>query len=382
MRILIASGAFKQSLSASQACHAIERGLREAGLGADMLRLPIADGGNGTLDAFLAVGGERVTAPVQDALGRRIQADYGLLEDGQTAVIEMALASGLELLAPDELDALAATTYGTGMLMAAALERGARRFIIGLGGSASTDGGMGCMQALGLRLLDAQGQELAAGIGGGGLAAIARLDEAQLDPRWRDVKIIIASDVDNPALGEHGAAAVFGPQKGADAAQVALLEDNLRHCFTLIHEQRGVDVRTAAGGGAAGAFAAGLMAFLPCEIQSGIELVLRHNGFHEALAGCDLVLTGEGKLDEQTLGGKGPLGVARHAQARGIAAIAFCGGLVVDEARLRQAGVTAAMPIVDAPMPLEDALADADSLLQRAARRLGYLLRLPGGEAL
>ena len=151
-------------------------------MGADTLRLPIADGGNGTLDAFLAVGGERVTAPTLDALGRRIQADYGLLEDGQTAVIEMALASGLELLAPDELDALAATTYGTGMLMAAALERGARRFIIGLGGSASTDGGMGCMQALGLRLLDAQGQEMAAGIGGGGLADIAVIDDSGLDP--------------------------------------------------------------------------------------------------------------------------------------------------------------------------------------------------------
>ena len=380
MRILIASGAFKQSLTAAQACCAIARGLRESGLGADTLRLPIADGGNGTLDAFLAVGGERVTAPALDALGRPIQADYGLLEDGQTAVIEMALASGLELLAPDELDALAATTYGTGMLMAAALERGARRFIIGLGGSATTDGGMGCMQALGLRLLDAQGRELAAGIGGGGLADIAVIDDSGLDPRWRDVEIVIASDVDNPTLGEHGAAAVFAPQKGADAAQVALLEDNLRHCFTLIHEQRGIDLRTTAGGGAAGAFAAGLMAFFACDMQSGIDLVLRHNGFHAALAGCDLVLTGEGKLDEQTLGGKGPLGVARHAQARGIPAIAFCGGLAVDEARLRKAGVTAAIPIVDAPMPLEEALADADSLLQRAARRLGYLLRL-GKEA-
>ncbi len=376
MRILIASGAFKQSLSASQACQAIERGLRESGLSADTLQLPIADGGNGTLDAFLAVGGERATATALDPLGRPIQADYGLIDDGRTAVIEMALASGLELLKAAELDALAASTTGTGMLMAAALERGARRFIIGLGGSATSDGGMGCLQALGLRLLDAEGRELAVGIGGGGLADIARIDDSQLDARWRDVEIVIASDVDNPTLGENGAARIFGPQKGADAAQVALLERNLRHCFTLIHEQSGVDVRDVAGGGAAGAFAAGLMAFFTCEMTSGIDLVLRHNGFQDKLTGCALVITGEGKLDAQTLSGKGPLGVARLAGGRDIPAIAFCGGLAVDEARLREAGVTAALPIVDAPMSLEAALADAEGLLQRAARRLGYLLRL------
>ena len=308
--------------------------------------------------------------------GAQIQADYGLIDDGRTAVIEMALASGLELLDADELNPLAASTCGTGMLMTAALERGARRFIIGLGGSATSDGGMGCLQALGLRLLDADGLELPAGIGGGGLADIRRFDDGGMDPRWRDVEIVIASDVDNPALGERGAAAVFGPQKGADAAQIKQLKRNLRHCFTLIQGQRGVDVRSVAGGGAAGAFAAGLMAFFNCQMESGIDLILRHNSFHERLAGCDLVITGEGRLDEQTLGGKGPLGVARIAAARGIPTVAFCGGLAVDEARLRAAGVTAAFPIVDAPMPLESALADAESLLWRAARRLGYILRM------
>ena len=380
MRILIAAGAFKHSLTADQACRAIERGLRDAGLGAQTTRLPIADGGNGTLDAFLAQGGERVKASALDPLGRRIQAQFGLIEGGQTAVIEMAQASGLELLAAGELDALAASTTGTGMLMAAALQRGARRFIIGLGGSATSDGGMGCLQALGLRLLDAQGHELTTGIGGGGLADIADLDASELQARWRDVQMIIASDVDNPTLGEQGAARVFGPQKGADAAGVALLERNLRHCFTVLHERGGRDVRSVAGGGAAGAFAAGLMAFFDCQMTSGIDLVLQHNGFHDQLAGCALVITGEGKLDTQTLSGKGPLGVARLAQARGIPAVAFCGGLAVDEAELRQAGLAAALPIVDAPMPLEAALADADGLLQRAARRLGYLLRL-GEEA-
>ena len=376
MKILIAAGAFKHSLSAAGACDAIARGLQESGLGADTMRLPIADGGNGTLDAFLAAGGERVTAPVMDPLMRPIHADFGILDAGRTAVIEMALASGLELLAADELDALAATTFGTGQLMAAALERGARRFIIGLGGSATSDGGMGCLQALGLKLLDGDGRDLAAGIGGGGLQQVARIDDSGMDARWQDVEIVIASDVDNPALGELGAAHIFGPQKGADAEQVAILENNLRHIFTLIHDQRGVDLRTVAGGGAAGAFAAGLMAFFRCEITSGIELVMKHNGFHAALHGFDLVITGEGKLDAQTLGGKGPLGVAQMANARGAPTVAFCGGLDIDEARLREAGLAAAMPIMEQPMSLDAALADADGLLMRAARRLGYLLRL------
>ena len=381
VKILIAAGAFKQSLTAAQACQAIEHGIRESGLAADLLRLPIADGGNGTLDAFLATGGERVTAPALDPLLRPIQADYGLIDGGRTAVIEMALTSGLELLAADELDALSASTYGAGQLLAAALERGARRFIIGLGGSATSDGGMGCLQALGIRLLDANGQELPRGIGGGGLGKIAQIDASGLDERWRDAQIVIASDVDNPTLGEKGAAQIFAPQKGADERQVALLEQNLRHCFTLIAEQRGVDLRRAKGGGAAGAFAAGLMAFFRCEMTSGIELVLRHNRFRDKLAGCALVITGEGKLDAQTLSGKGPLGVAQLAKAHGVATIALCGGLAVDEGALRAAGLAAALPIVDAPMSLEAALDDAAGLLQRAARRLGYLLALRNEEA-
>ena len=210
---------------------------------------------------------------------------------------------------------------------------------------------------------------------------VARIDDSGMDSRWQDIEIVIASDVDNPALGEDGAAHIFGPQKGADAEQVKILEDSLRHIFTLIHEQRGVDLRAVAGGGAAGAFAAGLMAFFRCEMTSGIDLVLRRNGFHAALRGCDLVITGEGKLDAQTLGGKGPLGVAQMAKARGVPTVAFCGGLDIDEARLREAGLAAAMPIIEQPMSLDAALADADNLLMRAARRLGYLLQLREGGA-
>ena len=374
VKILIAAGAFKQSLTASEVCAAIAAGLQQSGLGADLEQLPIADGGNGTLDAFLAAGGQRLTAPVLDPLGRPIQADYGLLNDSETAVIEMALASGLELLTPDELNPLQASTYGTGQLMADALERGAERFIIGMGGSATVDGGMGCLQALGLRLLDAHGRDVQAGAAG--LAQIASFDDSGLDPRWRRARIVIASDVDNPTLGEQGAARIFGPQKGADAAMVKQLERNLRHCFTRLYEQRGIDVRQVRGGGAAGAFAAGLMAFLSCEIVSGIDMVLAQNRFEDKLARASLVITGEGQIDAQTLGGKGPLGVAKLAAAQGLPTVAIVGGLNIDDALLHAAGVQAAFSIVDKPMPLQAALDDAADLLRRAALRLGYVLKL------
>lgn len=374
MRILIAAGAFKQSLTASEVCAAIATGLQQSGLDADLEQLPIADGGNGTLDALLAAGGQRLTAPVLDPLGRPIQADYGLLNSGKTAVIEMALASGLELLAPDELNPMQASTYGTGQLMADALERGAERFIIGMGGSATVDGGMGCLQALGLRLLDAHGRDVQAGAAG--LARIASFDDSGMDPRWRRTQIVIASDVDNPTLGEQGAARIFGPQKGADAPMVEQLERNLRHCFTRLYEQRGIDVRQVRGGGAAGAFAAGLMAFLSCEIVSGIDMVLAQNRFEDKLAAASLVITGEGQIDAQTLGGKGPLGVAKLAAAQGLPTVAIVGGLNIDDALLHAAGLQAAFSIVDKPMPLQSALDDAADLLRRAALRLGYVLKL------
>ncbi len=375
MNILIAAGAFKQSLSAAQACAAIARGLRDSGLSAQLEELPIADGGNGTLDALLANGGQRLSIPVFDPLGRPMEAEYGLVDAGKTAVIEMALASGLELLSRSALDPLRASTYGTGQLMADALARGVEGIIIGMGGSATVDGGMGCLQALGLKLLDGSGQPIPSG--GGGLADIASIDDSGLDIGWNEIDILIASDVENPTLGEKGAARVFGPQKGADATTVELLERNLAHCFTTINEQRGVDVRQVKGGGAAGAFAAGLMAFFNCEIVSGIDLVLARNRFAEKLGEADLVITGEGQIDAQTLDGKGPLGVTKLAGGHGVPTIALAGGLNIDDARLHEAGVQAAFSIVDQPMSLEAALADADDLLRRAAMRLGYVLQLP-----
>lgn len=373
-KIIVAPGAFKHSLTARAAAEAIAAGLRRSGLEAELHLLPIADGGNGTLDAFLAGGGERVAVTVEDPVGRPVEAAFALLPDGRTAVIEMALASGLELLDARQLDPLRASTYGTGQLLRAALDRGVTRVIVGMGGSATVDGGAGCAQALGVSLLDAYGVELPRG--GGGLDRLFVIDPQRLDPRWRSVEVLIASDVTNPALGAAGAAAVFGPQKGAAPEQVALLERSLTHFFRAVRDQLGVDVRATPGGGAAGALSAGLMAFVGGRIESGIDLVLAYSGFSALLAGADLVITGEGRMDGQTVHGKGPIGAALLARQHGVPTVALVGSLELDDQALHRAGVQAALPIVSGPMPLERALDDAADLLERAALRLGYLLQI------
>lgn len=374
MKILVAPGAFKHSLDATEVTDAITTGLERSGIEADILKLPIADGGNGTLDAFLANGGERVHVPVLDPLQRDITAAYGLLDDGKTAIIEMALASGIELISSEELDPFIATTYGTGQLMQAALERGAKRFIIGMGGSATVDGGAGCLQALGIRLLDSEDNSIA--YGGNGLSQLVKIDITGLDSRWQDVEIIIASDVENPTLGEQGAAAVFGPQKGASPDQIPVLENNLSHFFTEINNQLGVDVRRLVGGGAAGALSAGLIAFLGGRIESGIELILEHNEFVHHLSDTTLVITGEGQIDEQTIGGKGPIGVAKLAKSHGVPTVAIVGGLNAPDELFHQAGLQAVLPIVPKPMPLSEAIQSAGYLVEQTALRLGYLLQI------
>lgn len=374
MRIIVAPGAFKNSLPASQVARAIESGLARSGLDAQVRITPIADGGNGTLDAFLAGGGKRIPMTVEDPVGRPVEAAYGLLPDGETAVIEMALASGMELLEHWQLNPLIASTYGTGQLMKAAMEAGAKRIIVGMGGSATVDGGAGCLQALGVHLFDAYGEEIPRG--GGSLNQIFLIDTQGLDPRWKEVEVLIASDVDNPTLGPQGAAAVFGPQKGATPEQIDTLEANLRHFFTVVWNQLGVDVRQVEGGGAAGAFSAGLMAFLNGRIVSGIDMILQYSGFASALDEANLVITGEGQMDSQTIHGKGPVGVARLAREHGVPTIAIVGGLNVRDDVLHEAGIQAVLPIVTGPMTLEMAIEHAAELVERAAMRLGYILQI------
>lgn len=373
MHILVASGAFKHSLSAAQATDAIIQGLKEALPSATFTPLPIADGGNGTLDAWLASGGTRHTVQVHDPLMRPIQADYGILVDGETAIIEMALASGIELLGNIELNPLKATTYGTGELMQAALEQGATRFIVGMGGSATVDGGSGALRALGVQLLDENGDEISHG---DHLTKLHTIDTSNLDARWHNCDIIIASDVDNPLLGEHGAAAVFAPQKGATPNDVATLEENLRHFADVIEQQYGTRIHDLEGAGAAGGLSAGLMAFLPCKLVSGIDLLLDYNNFVAHLTSVNLVITGEGQMDDQTIHGKGPLGVAKLAREYGVPTIAFVGGLNVHDSLLHKAGIQAVFPIVDKPMALTNAIENAGALLTRAALRVGYVLQL------
>jgi glycerate kinase len=352
------------------------KGWREARPQDELILQPIADGGNGTLDAWMAQGGTRFRVAVHDPLLRPIEAEYGMLPDGMTAVIEMALASGLELLDASELDAQRASTYGTGELLRHALEQGARRLIIGMGGSATVDGGAGALQALGVRLLDAQGAELAAG--GAALANLAQIDASGLDRRWQECEIIIASDVENPLLGEQGAAAVFGPQKGATAADVRVLEAALTRFADVVQAQHGVMLHDRSGGGAAGGLSAGLLAFLGGRIQSGIDLLLEFTRFEELLRGADLVLTGEGQMDEQTISGKGPIGVARLARQHGVATIALVGGLNVHDRVLHAEGIAAAFALVDRPMALAEALARAAELLERATLRVAYVVDVVG----
>lgn len=376
MKIIIAPGAYKHSLSATAAAQAMARGWREARPHDELILQPIADGGNGTLDAWMAQGGTRLRVAVHDPLLRPIEAEYGMLPDGRTAVIEMALASGLELLAASELDVRRASTYGTGELLRHALEQGARRFIIGMGGSATVDGGAGALQALGVRLLDERGAELAAG--GAALAALAQVDASGLDGRWRECEIIIASDVENPLLGAQGAAAVFAPQKGASAADVRVLEAALTRFADVVQAQHGVALHTLTGAGAAGGLSAGLLAFLGGRIQSGIDLLLEFTRFEDVLRGADLVLTGEGQMDEQTISGKGPIGVARLARQQGVPTIALVGGLNVHDRLLHAEGIAAAFALVDRPMALAEALARAAELLQRAALRVAYVVDAVG----
>ncbi len=384
MRILIAPNAFKGALSAPEAAACIARGLRRSGLDCELDLMPIADGGDDTMDVLLAQGGEAHPVTVEGPLRRPVEAAWGLLADGETAIVEMARASGLKLLRDDERDPLLASTYGTGQLIAGAVAAGATRIIVGVGGSATVDGGAGCMQALGVRLLDETGSEVPHG--GGQLGRIARIDTSGLLTPLREgrVEVLVACDVDNPTLGSNGAAAVFGPQKGASPEQVETLEANLRHFFTLVAEQVGVDVRALPGGGAAGALAAGLAAFLGAELRSGIDLVLDALGAEERLSGVDLVITGEGRMDSQTLGGKGPFGLALAARARGVPTVALVGGIGDGEDALHEA-LAAVVPVAPGPISLDDALKDAESLLERAALRVGRLIALgenlgaPGG---
>jgi glycerate kinase len=381
VRVLVAPQEFKGSLSAAEAARAMAEGLRRALPGVELDLVPMADGGPGTVDALVAAGGgRRLTATVADPLGRPVEAAWGFLEEGPTAVIEMAAASGLVLLRSQERDARRTSTYGTGQLIAAALEAGCRRLVIGLGGSATNDGGAGMAQALGARLSDGEGHDLPPG--GAALARLARIDVSGLDGRLRDCQAMGATDVTNLLCGPHGASAVYGPQKGALPADVEELDAALAHYAAVIERDLGKRVAEVPGAGAAGGIGAGLIAFLDAELRPGAPLVAEVVGLEKRIAAADLVLTGEGRLDAQTAYGKTVATVARLAQGQGRPVLALAGR--VDDAReaCSTLGLEAALSIVPPAMsglPEAEVMARASELLSAAAESLGRSVGVGGG---
>jgi len=375
VKIIIAPDSFKESLSAAEAARAIADGVRAAYPQACIRCIPMADGGEGTVAAVLAATrGEWRDTNVHGALDdldtpARLRAGWGWLHGDATeptAVIEMAAAAGLEQTPPDARDPLRASSYGVGELMRAALEAGARRIILGLGGSSCNDGGAGMLRALGVRLLDAAGRELPPG--GAALAALARIDASGLDVRLRDVTIDIASDVDNPLTGPNGATYIFGPQKGAGPEQLAILDAALAHFGALSTSVLGRDVRDAPGAGAAGGLGYAAHAYLGARFRPGVEVVAELGGLSAAMAGARLAFTGEGRLDAQTLRGKTPAGVARIAHAAGVPLVALAGSLGEGYEALYDYGLTAAFSLACGPMDLAQAKTDAASLLTSRAR--------------
>ncbi|QJQ97851.1 glycerate kinase [Halomonas sp. PGE1] len=372
MKILICPDSFKDALPAAAAARAIACGIRRLGEAIEPIECPLADGGEGSLDALLAAtGAERRTATVQDALGRPARADWGWLPERRTAFVELAEASGIQALAPDERTALHSTTHGVGELIRAALDAGAERLLLTLGGSATNDGGAGMLVALGARLLDSAGQDLPPG--GAALAELAELDLTGLDPRLAGLQVEAAVDVDNPLLGKRGASAVFGPQKGASPEDVTRLDAALARFADVTAGVLGEEHRELPGAGAAGGMGFAARAFLGAELRPGIELVMAQAGFETLLEGTGLVITGEGQLDGQSLAGKTPVGVARAARARGVPVVVLAGRLAPGWQAALEEGVTAAFALADGPMALDEALERCAELL---ADRAESTLRL------
>ena len=377
MKIVIAPDSFKESLSAPEVAAAIARGWRQVFPEAELLLRPMADGGEGTVDAVLAAtGGERRECRVCGPLGEPVLAHWGWLGEG-TAVLEMASASGLHHVPRDRRDATVTTSLGTGELIRAALDAGATRIILGLGGSATNDGGAGLLQALGVRFLDAREVELPPG--GAALARLARIDVGGLDPRLLQARLEIAADVDNPLCGPRGASRVFGPQKGADPQQVEQLDAALEHYARVVAATLGEDHSHHPGVGAAGGLGFAARAFLHAGFRPGIELVAELSGLADAVEGADLVITGEGRLDSQSLHGKTPVGVARIARAAGVPVVALAGSLGEDYQALYAAGIDAAFALSPGPQSLEQAMTGAAAELQARACDLARLWRLARG---
>ncbi|HEV2028459.1 MAG TPA: glycerate kinase [Candidatus Dormibacteraeota bacterium] len=368
MKVVAAPNAFKGSLSASEAAAAIARGVREAFPDAEVIEVPVADGGEGTVEALVSAHrGTYRTAQVEGPLGDSVQATYGLIDGGHTGVVELASASGLTLIPPERRDPRMASTYGFGQLMQAVRQAGVQKVIAGIGGSATNDGGAGMAQALGYRLLDATGAYLPRG--GAALARLARIDPAGFDLGWHSVKVMVASDVTNPLTGPHGASAVYGPQKGADEEAVRELDAALVKLAAVIDKDLGKRVADVPGAGAAGGAGAGLIAFLGARLVPGAALVVDASGFDEKLKGADLVITGEGRVDAQTAFGKAPSEVAKRAKAARIPVLLMAGSKGPGWEALVELGVSSVATLDEEDDNLQQLMQDAGQMLTRAVAR-------------
>ncbi len=375
IRIIVAPDSFKGSVSAVDVAEAISRGISTVFAEAEVLKVPIADGGEGTVEALVAATGgrilqERVTGP----LGESIVAHWGVLGDGETAVIEMAAASGLPLVPGQKRDPRIATTYGTGELMKAALDRGLKRMIIGIGGSATNDGGAGMARALGVKFKNAAGRELPDG--GAALANLASIDLVGLDKRLKETSIMVACDVDNPLYGPRGATAVYGPQKGATSEMVIELDNALMNYAEIARKATGIDAANRPGAGAAGGLGAGMLFFCEARLRPGIDIVLEATGFADMAKTSHLVITGEGRTDFQTSHGKAPVGIAKVAKQFGVPVICLTGGLGDGADDVLDQGIDALMSIVPRPMTLEQSIQHGIELIEAAAARLCRLIKV------
>lgn len=375
MKIVIAPDSYKESLTAMEVATAIENGFKEVLPNAEYIKLPMADGGEGTVQSLVdATDGRIITATVTGPLGQQVEGFYGLLGDGSTAVIEMAAVSGIHLVEPEKRNPLLTTTYGTGELVKAALKAGVRHIIVGIGGSATNDGGIGMAQALGARLLDADGAEL--GFGGGELSKLASIDLTNLDKRLADVQLEVACDVDNPLCGPKGASHVFGPQKGATPEMVEQLDANLAHYAKIIRQTNGKEVIDQAGAGAAGGLGAALLGLFDASLRPGINIVMDAVNLAEVVKDADLVITGEGRIDSQTIHGKTPIGVARTAKQYNLPVIGIAGSTAQDCRVVHDHGLDAVFSVVLGATDLPTALKEAAFNVEMTSRNVAAALAM------
>jgi glycerate kinase len=368
MKVVIAPQGFKGNLTALQVSRAIDSGIRRVIPDVETALVPMADGGEGTTQALVdAIGGEMVPVEVTDPMGGRVIAHWGFLSDGVTAVIEMAAASGLSLVPPQERNPLLATTYGTGELIRDALKKGCRKFIIGIGGSATNDGGAGMAQALGVNLFDAKGRSIA--WGGAALADLEKIDITSIDPRLADCDVLLACDVTNPLCGPEGASCVYGPQKGASAEMVAQLDAALAHYADVIKRDLNIDIRDVPGAGAAGGLGAGLIVFLKAKVLPGVDVVIQATGLIGHLKDAALVFTGEGRIDNQTACGKTPVGVARRAKEFGLPVIAIAGQIGSGYQAVYEQGIDTVFSIAPGPISFSQSTETAEELITDVAER-------------